>query len=106
MDPVIVQSLQHFGALGILALMVWKSPGILSGISELIQKVIGTVRETQTEALEVFKTEQQSLIDMVDRRFQTIETTLVKLVEIQTTLVTGISSLGVRVEHLERDKPK
>jgi hypothetical protein len=102
----ILSIVQQLGGLGILALMVYLSPKILAGLSDLNQKMIGTVRETQTEALSVFKTEQSALIDMIDRRFQSTEGTLTKLVETLTTLVGEVKSLGFRVDTLERDKPK
>lgn len=107
MDPTIVSSISQFGALGILAIMVWKAPGIVAAINDLIQKVIGNVRETQTEALNVFKSEQQALLEMVDRRFSSTEGTLLKQVENQTIVITELKSLSMRVENLERgDKPK
>lgn len=98
----IVTTVSQLGALGILALMVWRAPSILTSINALIQGVIGNVRTAQGEALNVFKTEQQNLIDMIDRRFSSTESTLVKLVETQTQLVAELRSLGVRVENLER----
>jgi hypothetical protein len=103
----VVNTVGQFGALGILAIMVWRAPSVLAAINDLIQRVIANVREAQSEALNVFKSEQQNLIDMIDRRFSSTEGTLVKLVENQTTLLIEIKSLGLRVGSLEHsDKPK
>jgi hypothetical protein len=96
---------QQFGALGIILLMVWKSPAILEKLTGLIQLIIGHVRDSQKEALSVFKSELEKLIDLFTDRFKVVEETLTKNCEAQTQLIGEIKTLSERMRNLEDAKP-
>jgi BMFP domain-containing protein YqiC len=69
--------LNNFGAMALLALMVYRSPQIVAAIGALIEKTIGHIREAQKEALTAFKGEMQSMLVVFKERFEAIETHLV-----------------------------
>ena len=98
-------AVQNFGALGILGLMVFKSPAIISAISAMIDRNIAAIRETQSEALNVFKAENDKVIGLMDQRFQAVERTLVATCEAVTELVSEMKTINERVGDLESDKP-
>jgi len=63
----------NFGAVALIALMVYKSPAILSGIGAIVEKNIGYIREVQKEALEAFKGEIDKILLMTNARFENVE---------------------------------
>lgn len=97
--------IQNFGGLGILALMVWKSPAILKVIMDLIQNSVTNVRETQKEALSAFKGEIEQMMVMFAGRFENLEKTLQASLEHQTAMVEKVGVLAERVGALERANP-
>jgi hypothetical protein len=94
--------IQNLGAMGILALMVWKSPQILTVVQNLIQKSVDNVRETQREALTAFKGETEKMMTIFSERFESIEKTLTVSLDHQTQLIEKVGLLAERVGALER----
>lgn len=93
---------QNLGAMGILGLMVWKSPAILKVIMDLIQSSVNNVRETQREALTAFKGEIEQMMKMFSDRFESVENTLATSLEHQTQMVEKVGVLAERIGALER----
>jgi hypothetical protein len=105
MDPVTVfPIIQNLGALGILALMVIKSPAIVTALGNILERNMVHVRETQSETLAVFKSENDKTLQMVSERFKTIEEVLHASVETQTAVLGEMKTLAERVGALEREK--
>ena len=100
------KGLQQFGALAILDMMVWRAPNVITVINQMIQDNIKNVREVQTEALTVFKGENDKILNMVSERFKTVEDVLKTSVETQTEVLGEMKMLTERVRNLENDKPK
>lgn len=96
---------QNFGAMTVIALMVFKSPAILEQLSNLIQRIIGNVRETQTEALNVFRAENDKIITLIGTQFTTVQNTLADSLNELKEMAGELKHISQRVEHLERDKP-
>lgn len=65
---VIMSVIQNLGAMGILGIIVYKSPQILARLTEHTQGMIKQVRETQGEALTVYKGEQDKLLNLIDEK--------------------------------------
>lgn len=103
---VLFKGLQQFGALAILAMMVWRLPNVITVINSMIQDNVKNVREVQTEALRVFSTENDKVLNMVSDRFKTVEDVLKTSVETQTEVLGEMKMLTERVRNLENDKPK
>lgn len=103
MDPTI-SAVQNYGAMGILALMVWRLPSILSAINEMVQNNVKNVRETQTEALNVFKSENDKILTMLGARFKAIEETTQGILKTNTAMIAELKGISIRVGELERDK--
>lgn len=97
--------IQNFGALGILALMVWRLPQVITTINGMIQDNVKNVRDTQTEALNVFKAENDKVLSLVGDRFEKIEENLTRMVESNTAVVSELRSVANRVGAVEREKP-
>ena len=103
MDPT-VTAIQQYGALAILALMVWKLPAVIIAISAIVESMIKHVRETQTEALTVFKSENDKILGMLESRFETIETALNASVKSNTEMIGELKELSTRLGELERER--
>lgn len=99
------QFVQNFGAMAVIALAVFKSPAIIEQLSNLVQKIVSNVRDTQTEGLNVFKVEQDKLLSLIASQFTSMNTTIGSAVDELRVMATELSKLSNRVEHLERDKP-
>lgn len=97
--------LQNMGAMSVIAIAVFKSPAILEQLSALIQKIISSVRETQTEALTVFKSENDKIVTLIGNQFASVQVTLGDSLDQLKTMAEELKTLSHRVEHLERDKP-
>lgn len=103
---LVMTAIQNLGAMGILALMVYKLPAILDRIQGMVNDHVQHVRETQKEALTVFQSEMDKILSMVENRFEVVEKTLSSGVLIQTEMVKEIRQLSGRVEKLEDATPK
>lgn len=100
----LIQLLQNFGAMGILAIMVWRLPQVISTINGVIQDNVKNVRETQREALDVFKGENDKILTLVGEKLEKVDESLIKAVESNTAVVKELQSLSERVGVLEHDR--
>lgn len=99
------QAVQNFGAMVILALMVIKLPSIIAAISTMIDKNIAAIRDTQTQSLDVFKSENDKILGMIEARFRAMEENLQASVKGMTDIVSEMKKISERVGALERDMP-
>lgn len=102
----IMTVVQNLGAIGILALMVWKSPAILKVIMDLIQTSVNNVRDTQKEALAAFGGKVDQMMTLFSERFENIEKSQAASIVHLSHLVEALTELTGRVGALERADPK
>lgn len=100
------KALQNFGALAILALMVWRLPGIIGSINQMTQDNVKNVRDTQKEALDVFKGENDKILTLVSANFKVMEDGITAAVNSNTAVLSEIKTLSERVRNLENERNK
>lgn len=104
----VVKALASLGGLGIVALLIFKLPSIIDKYNTGVQLVINSIKESQKEALVLFKDQMIEDRKVYVARFEKIESGIEKLIEsmvesnlLKNQLLTGQKDTDRTLSELE-----
>jgi hypothetical protein len=109
MMEAIIPIVERLGSLGILVLMVWRAPSIITAIKDMLGSVTDKIAAIQEKSLNVFEKQQEAERKLFEIRFASSEKTLEKIgdalettMRTQTEILHNQTEMRNRLEQLEK----
>lgn len=94
--------IERLGSLGILVLMVWRAPAIISSIKELLNSVTDKVAALQSQTLDIYIKQQETERNMMAQRFEALDRSMEKIGQALDASMKTQTEILHRVDRLER----